>query len=118
MDRKSALRLLGLSDGFTKAQLDQAFRSKAFEHHPDRGGTPEAMKRLGEAKAFLLQPAVPNPRPGSPPRPSTSGAHATAEPSEPMDRVSFATVSFVLLIPVAVLAALIILTVVVVTNAG
>ncbi len=109
------MRLLGLNEGFTSAQLDQAFRSKALAHHPDRGGEAEVMKRLGQAKATLSQPSR---DPSASPSPGNAAdASAPESSSEPMDRISFAMVSVVLLIPVAVLMALVVMTLFVLSGA-
>lgn len=34
----------------TLAEIDEAFRTRAMKHHPDRGGDIEIFKRLGDAK--------------------------------------------------------------------
>lgn len=43
------LELLGLAPGATFAQIRGAYRRKACELHPDRGGSEAAMKRVNAA---------------------------------------------------------------------
>ena len=50
-----ALYLLGLSPGVTSAEVRMAYRKKAFEHHPDRGGSVEMFKAINEAQSLLLE---------------------------------------------------------------
>ena len=46
---RDELELLGLAPGATFAQIRAAYRKKARELHPDRGGSDEAMKRVNAA---------------------------------------------------------------------
>ncbi len=116
MEQHQARKVLGLAEDFTQTQLDQAFRSRALEHHPDRGGDPIVMKRLVAARTTLTRPSV---QPSGPPEPTAPTDNDAPKPSdEPMDRISFTAVSVVLLIPVAILAALVIITIVVVSSIG
>lgn len=44
------LKELGVPDSVsTKAEITRAYRDKARQHHPDKGGDPEKMKRLNDA---------------------------------------------------------------------
>lgn len=43
-------QVLGLTEGATSEQIDRAWRQKAREAHPDRGGTDGAMARLNAAR--------------------------------------------------------------------
>src|ERR1051325_5700512 len=47
---------LGLSQDANKEEIDRAFRSQARKHHPDGGGSEEAMKSLNEAHDVLSDP--------------------------------------------------------------
>ncbi len=47
---------LGLGEDCTEAQVKAAFRKKAKDAHPDRGGDPDAFKRLNEAHEVLSDP--------------------------------------------------------------
>ncbi len=113
METEQARQLLGLGREFDLAAIDRAFRAKAQIHHPDRGGDPEAMKAAVAARTQLIESL------NFPPTERISGPSVgppTAEPAAPMDRVSFTTVSVVLLIPVAVMVALVVITLVVVSS--
>eukprot|EP01062_Namystynia_karyoxenos_P063648 TRINITY_DN5645_c0_g1_i4.p1 TRINITY_DN5645_c0_g1~~TRINITY_DN5645_c0_g1_i4.p1 ORF type:complete len:1415 (+),score=433.24 TRINITY_DN5645_c0_g1_i4:97-4245(+) len=46
--------LLGISRGASENEVEKAYRRRAFEAHPDRGGDPEMMKKLNEARSKLL----------------------------------------------------------------
>jgi hypothetical protein len=51
------VELLGLGAGFTRADVMKAFREKAHEHHPDKGGDAEIFRRLVEARDSALRTA-------------------------------------------------------------
>lgn len=55
MDLESALKILGLSkeDLKNKEKVKKAYRDKAVEAHPDRGGSDEEMKLINEAYEIL-----------------------------------------------------------------
>ena len=57
MNVHAALRLLELSTAanrpYTLKEIREAYREQAQSHHPDAGGSPEAMRRLNEAYQFL-----------------------------------------------------------------
>jgi hypothetical protein len=69
MTLQGALRLLELptqlGQRVTLAQIREAYREQAQRHHPDAGGSVEAMRRLNEAyqllKELYRQPAGPRP---------------------------------------------------------
>ncbi|HMG37396.1 MAG TPA: J domain-containing protein [Blastocatellia bacterium] len=44
---------LGVSENASPEEIDRAFRKKARSHHPDRGGSEDAMKSLNEAHDIL-----------------------------------------------------------------
>ncbi len=44
-----ARSVLGLAPGATVEQVKRAYRAKALETHPDRGGDPEAFRRVQKA---------------------------------------------------------------------
>lgn len=46
-------RVLGVSEGASKRDVDRAYRSQARKRHPDGGGSDEEMKSLNEARAIL-----------------------------------------------------------------
>lgn len=48
---KTWRKILGLSDGATLADAEQAYRERAKDSHPDRGGSHEAMSELTAAIA-------------------------------------------------------------------
>jgi hypothetical protein len=50
---KDYYRTLGVSEGASKDEIDQAYRRKARKHHPDGGGSEEEMKSLNEARDVL-----------------------------------------------------------------
>jgi curved DNA-binding protein CbpA len=51
---EDAMALLGVSANYTRLDVLKAFRRKAKHHHPDVGGSGEAMRALNEAKDLLL----------------------------------------------------------------
>ena len=53
MAHNADMGLLGLSEGFTSADLKRAYRAAALLHHPDRGGDLETMKKINVAYARL-----------------------------------------------------------------
>jgi hypothetical protein len=50
--------LLGLGAEFTRDDVMRAFRQKAHEHHPDKGGDAEIFRRLVEARDSALRTAA------------------------------------------------------------
>lgn len=56
MKRAEALALLGLVDGFDALELRRARRLALLEHHPDHGGSREAMDTVERAVETLLGP--------------------------------------------------------------
>ena len=53
--RKASLQLLGLTEGYTKADAKRAYRKASLKHHPDKGGSAEAFHRVTDAYEFLTQ---------------------------------------------------------------
>jgi DnaJ-class molecular chaperone len=49
-------KILGVSRGASQDEIKRAFRKKAHELHPDKGGDAEAFKRLNEAYQVLSDP--------------------------------------------------------------
>lgn len=49
-------KLLGVEKGASEADIKKAFRKKAHELHPDKGGDAEAFKKLNEAYQVLSDP--------------------------------------------------------------
>lgn len=56
MTREQALRLLGLSEGFTDDDLRKAYRKAAKSAHPDLGGDAQKFMLIKEAHEFLSNP--------------------------------------------------------------
>lgn len=54
MSIPKALRVLGLEPGASVSEVSSAFRKKAKEEHPDRGGSAEAMGDINEARDVLV----------------------------------------------------------------
>lgn len=48
-------RELGVAPWASETEIERAFRTKAKLHHPDAGGTDEAMARLSRAKRLALE---------------------------------------------------------------
>lgn len=53
MKRSEALGLLGLSGYPSEDDIKKAYRAKALENHPDRGGNPDLMVKINVAKDVL-----------------------------------------------------------------
>ncbi len=51
---EEARRLLGLPRQTSRAEIRERYRRLAAKFHPDRAGDAEAMKRLNEAYALLM----------------------------------------------------------------
>lgn len=60
MTRESALKLLGLQEGFTSQQLKLSYRSAAKKYHPDKssGDTTKLFQAVREAYDMLQKEAV------------------------------------------------------------
>lgn len=56
MNHAEARRILGLEAGADKDAIKAAYRRKAMQTHPDRGGKEEDFKRVGEAYETLQSP--------------------------------------------------------------
>jgi len=55
MDKKAAREILGITKSNpTRAEITRAYRKKAIENHPDRGGDQETMKSINNARDILL----------------------------------------------------------------
>ena len=48
-------KVLGIHNFSDDNAIQKAYREQAFRHHPDRGGNPEMMKLINEAKAILTR---------------------------------------------------------------
>ena len=48
-----ALRILGLTDGYTQKDLVERYRALSLECHPDRGGDTAKMRHVNAAYTFL-----------------------------------------------------------------
>jgi len=49
---------LALSGRLTEQAVKRAHKALAVQHHPDKGGDPEMMTRLNNARDVLLQPEM------------------------------------------------------------
>ncbi|MDQ6840333.1 MAG: J domain-containing protein [Actinomycetota bacterium] len=56
MDEARARRLLGVSAGATRTDIEAAFRLRVMTTHPDRGGRAEEFRSVVEARRALLRP--------------------------------------------------------------
>lgn len=56
LSEEEALNILGLSENPTNSEVKSAYREKAKETHPDRGGDKDKFKRVNRAKNHLLGP--------------------------------------------------------------
>jgi hypothetical protein len=54
MSRMEAAQILGVSDNASQQDIEKAWKQKAFESHPDRGGSLEDMKNINIARDILL----------------------------------------------------------------
>jgi hypothetical protein len=52
---RSCWDVLGIEEGADEEEIDQAFRAKAKEAHPDRGGSTELMAELTNARATAMK---------------------------------------------------------------
>ena len=50
--------ILGVNHTTTPDEIKKAYRKLASKHHPDKGGDPEMMTRLNNARDLLLQPEM------------------------------------------------------------
>ena len=93
MSTDEAKALLGFypADNPSDAEINSAWRQKAFEFHPDRGGDPQRMVELNVAKDVLQGKQRPtyDRRPTSDPPTSWGGGHSTPPPPKPPIEVSF-----------------------------
>lgn len=51
-------QVLGVQMSATRAEIEQAYRRLAMQHHPDRGGDASEMARINAAREALLERAV------------------------------------------------------------
>jgi len=52
--------ILGLETSATPEEIKKAYRKRAMQCHPDKGGDAEEFKRVGEAKQVLMDPETRN----------------------------------------------------------
>lgn len=55
MSRAEALDILGLEEGASEKQIEEAYKALILKNHPDQGGTDWLAARLNEARATLLE---------------------------------------------------------------
>ena len=54
MSRAEALDILGLEDGASHDEIEEAYKALIVKNHPDQGGTDWLAARLNEARDYLL----------------------------------------------------------------
>ena len=54
MSRAEALDILGLEEGASEADIEEAYKTLIMKNHPDQGGTDWLAARLNEARSVLL----------------------------------------------------------------
>lgn len=59
MQRDVARQVLGVAPDASAADVERAFRCRAQDAHPDRGGDPETFRLLVTARRVLAAPARP-----------------------------------------------------------
>lgn len=59
-------KILGISAGATRSEIQRAYREKAKKHHPDMGGDLWAFQQVQEAYNSLVDPQAGRSRPGNP----------------------------------------------------
>jgi hypothetical protein len=52
--QRNAASALGLSWPCTKSEVESAYRQKAKEYHPNKGGSPVRFEAIGQARECLL----------------------------------------------------------------
>ena len=53
MNQQQARQVLGVHEGSTVREIEEAYRALMLQHHPDRGGLPGNAQRLNEAREVL-----------------------------------------------------------------
>ena len=84
MDRKRALRTLGLDAGAQADDINRAYRALIRLAHPDAGGSTAVAARITEAYHWLQRagPAPPPPSPPAPPPPTVRPSGHVVELSD------------------------------------
>jgi DnaJ-domain-containing protein 1 len=54
-DKEVCYQLLGVTASATQAEIREAYRKKAKQHHPDKGGDPDMMRAITEAYRRLSE---------------------------------------------------------------
>lgn len=86
-----ACKELGVSPGASRTEIEQAFRERARQIHPDAGGSTAAFRRAKEARDMLLHTASNNTASSSQSRARAQQAARTAR--SPFDRYTGASAS-------------------------
>jgi curved DNA-binding protein CbpA len=80
---EESMRMLGLAQGYSAQQLEDAYRKAAAKTHPDRGGDPIAFKKIQAAYETLKgrpQNASPNQSGPRQTKPETGGPSYSVRP--------------------------------------
>ena len=85
MSYEEAKGVLGLTDNFTPADVQKAYRQQAFANHPDRGGDNATMIKINVAKDILEGKTKPDR--SSPSSPSPSSWSAGPYKRDPRDSI-------------------------------
>jgi len=88
MSMEDARRLLGISFNASEDEIQKAWKAKAMEHHPDRGGDLEKMKEVNIARDLLLGERKPE-RSREEPAPYGTQQYRTKQPPKNEKKVSF-----------------------------
>lgn len=73
--------LLGVSPSADEKTIKKAFKRKAMEHHPDKGGDPDTFKKINEAYQTLSNPQ----------KKQMYDQYGTADPSQAQNNYNFRT---------------------------
>lgn len=76
--KPDSYEVLGIQKGASPEEINRAYRNKAMENHPDKGGDPAKMKEINAAFEDLDKPNISNVADDSRSSPSSKGASPPA----------------------------------------